>query len=118
MFMQIAIGALGIGIVLMVGFIVIAQVRVSLPAPQTTYNNSCFGALNDTVGGAGTNATYCGSAATHCNSADNASTTITCDSEAFLSGINSTQATVFAGFGLVAVGIIVLAAFGLVNVFK
>jgi hypothetical protein len=33
-------------------------------------------------------------------------------------GLNSTQATVFAGFGLIAVGIIVLAAFGLINVFR
>jgi len=117
MFMEIAIGAIGIGVVLMVGFIIIAQVRVILPAPQTSYNNSCFGSLNSTLG-IGTNSTYCGSAATHCSSADNASSTITCDSEAFLSGINSTQATVFAGFGLVAVGIIVLAAFGLINIFK
>lgn len=115
--MQIAIGALGIGVVLMVGFIIIAQVRVVLPTPQTSYNNSCFGSLNSTLG-IGTNSTYCGSAASHCTSADNASTTITCDSEAFLSGIGTTQATVFAGFGLVAVSIIVLAAFGLVNVFK
>jgi hypothetical protein len=34
------------------------------------------------------------------------------------SALGSTQATVFAGFGLVAVGIIVLAAFGLINIFK
>ena len=117
MFMQIAIGALGIGIVLMVGFIIIAQVRVALPTPQTTYNNSCFGSLNESLG-IGTNATYCGSAATHCDSGDNASATITCDNEPFVAGITGTQATVFAGFGLVAVGIIVLAAFGLINVFK
>jgi len=72
-FMQIAIGAIGIGVVLMVGYIVIAQVRTALPA-----------------------------------SADDNVT----------AGLNSTQATVFAGFGLIAVGIIVLAAFGLINIFK
>jgi hypothetical protein len=31
MFMQIAIGAIGIGVVLMVGYLVIAQVRAALP---------------------------------------------------------------------------------------
>ena len=72
-FMQIAIGAIGIGVVLMVGYLVIAQVRAALPA--TTDGN-------------------------------------------VTAGLASTQATVFAGFGLIAVGIIVLAAFGLINIFK
>jgi len=76
--MQIAIGAIGIGIVLMVGYLVIAQVRAALPTDQ----------LSAEVAG---NVT---------------------------AGLDSTQATVFAGFGLVAVGIIVLAAFGLINIFK
>lgn len=74
MFMQIAIGAIGIGVVLMVGYLVIAQVRAALPTA----------------------------------SLDNATVT----------GMDDTQATVFAGFSLVAVGIIVLAAFGLINIFK
>ena len=73
MFMEIAIGAIGIGVVLMVGYLVIAQVRAALP-PSTDGNVTA--------------------------------------------GLASTQATVFAGFGLIAVGIIVLAAFGLINVFK
>lgn len=73
MFMQIAIGAIGIGVVLMVGYLVIAQVRAALPA--TTDGN-------------------------------------------VTAGLASTQQTVFAGFGLIAVGIIVLAAFGLINIFK
>lgn len=73
MFMQIAIGAIGIGIVLMVGYLVIAQVKAALPS-----------------------------------SADKNVT----------DGLASTQQTVFAGFGLIAVGIIVLAAFGLVNIFR
>jgi len=78
MFMQIAIGAIGIGVVLMVGYLVIAQVRAALPVSQ----------LSAAVAG---NVT---------------------------AGLDSTQTTVFAGFGLVAVGIIVLAAFGLINIFK
>ena len=74
MFMQIAIGAIGIGIVLMVGYLVIAQVRAALPTTGLDGNVT--------------------------------------------EGMDSTQATVFAGFGLIAVGIIVLAAFGLINIFK
>ncbi len=74
MFMQIAIGAIGIGITLMVGYLVIAQVQASLPTATDDYN-------------------------------------ITSDVEA-------TSSTIFAGFGLVSVGIIVLAAFGLINIFK
>ena len=72
MFIEIAIGAIGIGVVLMVGYLVIAQVRAALP----TQDNATEAALT------------------------------------------ATQATVFAGFGLIAVGIIVLAAFGLISVFK
>ena len=78
MFMQIAIGAIGIGIVLMVGYLVIAQVSGSLVA-----------SLGDTE-------------------SDNATK----------DALTSTQGVVFAGFGLIAVGIIVLAAFGLINIFK
>ncbi len=73
MFMQIAIGAIGIGVVLMVGYLVIAQVKAALPSDV------------------------------------DANTT---------AGIQSTQNTVYAGFGLIAVGIIVLAAFGLINIFR
>ena len=75
MFMQIAIGAIGIGIVLMVGYLVIAQVNSSLVS-NTNLDNATVDALS------------------------------------------GTQATVFAGFGLIAVGIIVLAAFGLINIFR
>ena len=46
MFMEIAIGAIGIGIVLMVGYLVIAQVRNALPTVYATYNNTCYGAHN------------------------------------------------------------------------
>ena len=78
MFMQIAIGAIGIGIVLMVGYLVIAQVRAALPTSGLT-------------------AAVAGNVT---------------------AGLDSTQTTVFAGFGLIAVGIIVLAAFGLIQVFQ
>jgi len=58
----------------MVGYLVIAQVRVALPE-----------GINDTN---------------------------------LTNAMNNTQVTVFAGFGLLAVGIIVMAAFGLINIFK
>ena len=83
MFMQIAIGAIGIGIVLMVGYLVIAQVSTQMVA---TFNS------NVTARTASENAT--------------------------VASIASTQAIVFSGFALIAVGIIVLAAFGLINIFK
>ena len=76
--MSIAITAIGIGIVVMVGYLVIAQVRSALP----TSGLAADVAANVTA------------------------------------GLNSTQTTVFAGFGLVAVGIIVLAAFGLIQIFQ
>jgi len=79
--MQIAIGAIGIGIVLMVGYLVIAQVAAALPITQPVNGTS-----------EANNLTY--------------------------AGVQNTKTTVFAGFALVAVGIIVLAAFGLINVFK
>ena len=72
--MEIAIAAIGIGVVLMVGYLVVAQVRAALPT----------------------------------DSLDNATK----------DGIESAQTTVFAGFALIAVGIIVLAAFGLISIFK
>jgi hypothetical protein len=74
MFMEIAITAIGIGVVLMVGYLVVAQVKAALP-------------------------------------------TATLDNET-IAGIASAQTTVYAGFALVAVGIIVLAAFGLISIFK
>ena len=112
MFMQIAIGAIGIGIVLMVGYLVIAQVTAALPTPTAQYVNACQGyLLNDT--------TYCNTTGVSCGPiSDNASATISCDSAEFLSGTSAAKVTIFAGFGLVAVSIIVLAAFGLINVFK
>jgi len=77
MFMKIAIGAIGIGVALMVGYLVIAQVKTALPSDLNSTNY------------------------------DNLS-----------SSMEGVQVTIFAGFGLLAVGIIVLAAFGLINIFK
>ncbi len=112
MFMQIAIGAIGIGVVLMVGYIVIANVRNALPTPQESYNNSCF---NESPA----DTTYCNTSSVVCGpTTQNTSELITCDSASFVSGMSSTQTTIYAGFGLVAVGIIVLAAFGLINIFR
>lgn len=74
MFLDIAVAAIGIGVVVMVGYLVVYNVKNALP-------------LDD---------------------ADNAT----------IDGIANAQTTVFAGFALVAVGIIVLAAFGLISVFK
>jgi len=99
MFLEIAIGAIGIGVVLMVGYIVIAQVSTALPTPQVT--NECLGQVGTLP---------------ECAGLDNTSALI--DDSTFTAGISGTQATVFAGFGLLAVGVVVLAAFGLISVFK
>ena len=72
-FMAVALGAISIAVAVMIGYIVIAQVKATLPA--------------------------------------DADANITAAMEA-------SQTTIFAGFSLIAVGILVLAAFGLVNVFK
>jgi hypothetical protein len=82
MFMEIAIGAIGIGVVLMVGYLVVAQIRASLSTSLASSSLS----VNDT--------------------------------RTVNQAMVSTQGIVFAGFGLIAVGIIVLAAFGLINIFK
>lgn len=74
MFLDIAVAAIGIGVVVMVGYLVVYNVKAALPLDD---------ADNETV-----------------------------------DGIASAQTTVYAGFALVAVGIIVLAAFGLISVFK
>ena len=74
MFLDIAVAAIGIGVVVMVGYLVTYNVKAALPTS---------GVDNGTI-----------------------------------SGIANAQTTVYAGFALVAVGIIVLAAFGLISVFK
>jgi hypothetical protein len=101
MFMQIAVGAIGIGIVLMVGYLVISNVRTSLPTPQAA--NPCIGQVGNV-------------SRPDCNGGDNTSSTI--DEASYVTALTDTQTTIFAGFALIAVGIIVLAAFGLITVFR
>ena len=74
MFVQIALGAIGVGVMLMVGFLVIAKARDGF-APAINSTNS---------------------------------TAI----------INNAQTQVVAGFGLIAIGIIAVAGFGIGNLFK
>jgi hypothetical protein len=100
LFMEIAIAAIGIGVVLMVGFLVISNVKTAIPEPQVA--NPCLG---ENASAAGT-----------CFGADVTSTLI--DDAGFVEGVANVQTTVFAGFALIAVGIIVLAAFGLISIFK
>lgn len=103
MFLDIAIAAIGIGVVVMIGYLIIYNVKEALPTPLIV--NPCYGyALN----------------ATECTGyTDNTSTHITDPGFASTAdGITTAQTTIFAGFALVAVGIIVLAAFGLISVFK
>ena len=126
MFMQIAIGAIGIGVVLMVAYIVISQVRTALPSSSTVpVANPCFGQVGDLTptGGCAVNAANnTWTAAATCGTTNltgfNTTYSITCENLAYSTGTASAQATVFAGLGLVAVGIIVLAAFGLITIFK
>lgn len=120
MFMEIAIGAIGIGIVLMVGYVIISQVRVALPSSvQMQIVNPCYHInLSDP--------TYCNAStisdATYGTITgpitDNTSRVITVTNNAVGTGLSAAMITVFAGFSLIAVGIIVLAAFGLINIFK
>jgi len=74
-FMQIAIGAIGIGVILIVAFLVIAQVKVLMPSDAE---------INDTN---------------------------------FTESLANTQSVVIAGLGLLGIGVIVVAAFGIVNIF-
>jgi len=76
-FMQLAIGAIGIGILLVIAYVVVANARGAMPA-ETAGN----GVANITT------------------------------------ALNSAQSTVFAGFAILAVGVIVLGAFGIINLWK
>ena len=72
MFMQIAVSAIGIAIVLMVGYLVVAQVETIVISTASYINED----------------------------------------------VTNTTTIVYAGFALIAVGVIVLAAFGLITVFS
>lgn len=130
MFMQIAIGAIGIGIVLMVAYVIISQVRSALPSTTTIQQvNPCLGEVGNTgnvtalADGCVVNAANdTWTAPTVCGSVNltglNDSTLISCENLGYSSGTASVQVTIFAGFGLIAVGVIVLAAFGLISIFR
>ena len=123
MFMEIAIGAIGIGVILMIGYLVISQVRDALPtASSVEVENPCVGQIGSTATGDCVNVTNSYTAPTVCGTAElnttNSSAFIRCENVGYGDGTTSVQATVFAGFGLIAVGIIVLAAFGLISIFK
>jgi len=128
MFMQIAIGAIGIGVVLMVGYIVVAQVKEALPSSATIQEvNPCYGNVltgngSATVAPCVVNAANDTWTAPICGDTNltgfNSTEIITCSNVGYSTGTASVAVTVFAGFGLIAVGIIVLAAFGLINIFK
>jgi hypothetical protein len=119
MFMAVAITAIGIGIVVMVGYLVLGQVRGALPtsATSTQFINTCKGTMDN-------GATLC--TPTGCvesfnytvTPTANTSSLITCTNAAVGTGQTSVMTTAFAGLGLVAVGIIVLAAFGLIQIFQ
>jgi hypothetical protein len=124
MFMEIAIGAIGIGVVLMVGFIVVSQVKTALPTASTVQTaNQCQGLVGQDL----TSGTTCYNVTTAyyaptCGGTNlagqNASALVSCPNVGYTTGTSSVMVTVFAGFGLIAVGIIVLAAFGLIQIFK
>lgn len=78
MFLAIAIGAIGVGVVIMIGYLVVAQVIDQFPESGSGVNNL---------------------------------TNIT-------NAMNSTKLVIISGFGLLGVGVIVVAAFGLINIFK
>jgi len=124
MFMQIAIGAIGIGIILMIGYIVVSQVRSALPDATTIQvNNDCYGLVGTDLSTGTTcvnvSTTYTAPTCGTTNlTAYNSTAIVDCPNVGYTSGTSAVQVTVFAGFGLIAVGIIVLAAFGLINIFK
>ena len=76
MFMKIAIGAIAVGVILTIAFLVLAQVHNLMPDESL---------LNDSN---------------------------------FTDSMQNTQSTVIAGLGLLGVGVIVVAAFGLINIFS
>lgn len=103
MFMQIAIAAVGLGIVVMIGYILLAETRNALP---TIYeSNPCYQVPNN-------NST----SNPECFGSDNTSQEIA-DTN-YSEGLENTQDVAFSGLSLVAIGIIVLAAFGLIAVFN
>jgi hypothetical protein len=119
MFMAIAIGAISVGIVLMVAYLVIANVKTSLvPGGMITETNPCY--LHGLHEGANVSGNWCANSTSPCylNPQINTSATCTLLQHDVNVSLASTQTIIFAGFGLLAVGIIVMAAFGLINIFQ
>jgi len=115
MYMAIAVTAIGIGIVVMIGYLVLGQVRGALPAPSggTVFNNDCVGTWDGL-----TPCSPTGCVESFNTTAINTSAQISCTDASVGTGQTGVMTTAFAGLGLVAVGIIVLAAFGLIQVFQ
>jgi hypothetical protein len=78
-FMGIALSAIAIGTVVMVGYYLVSKISASIPTPTLS----------------------------------NGSTDTTAQT-----GIDNAKNTVFSGFSLITVGVIVLAAFGIIAIFS
>jgi len=76
MFFKIALGAIGVAVLLVIAYLVIAQARAVMPAEEEIGDGNLTESLNQT------------------------------------------QSTILAGFGLLGVGVIVLAAFAIINIWK
>ena len=76
-FMAVAMTVIGVGVLVMIAYLVVAQVRSVMPT----------GAANSSIANITT-------------------------------AMDGAQTTVFAGLGLLSVGVIVVAAFGLISIFK
>jgi hypothetical protein len=100
-FMGIALSAIAIGTVVMVGYYLISKISSAIPTP--TMYNSCYGE------NASDNTSVC-------YGEDTVNVTIT-DTTA-QTGIDNAKNTVFSGFSLITVGVIVLAAFGIIAIFS
>ena len=76
MFMRIALAAIGVSVLLVIAYLVIAQARAVMPSEEEIGDGNLTASLNNT------------------------------------------QSTVLAGFGLLGIGVIVLAAFAIINIWK
>ena len=119
MFMAIAITAIGIGIVVMVGYLVLGQVRGALPTLTTTayLPNDCLGTIANYTTTPTCTPTNCASAIAS-STVNVSGALVQCVDTRVGIGQTGVMTTAFAGLGLIAVGIIILAAFGLIQVFQ
>lgn len=92
-YMQLSVAAIGIGVALTVGYLVFNEVIEDLSTVNVTSNLNITSNLSSS------------------QTSKNTQFNIT-------SNLVSAQGTVFAGFGIIAVGIIVLSAVGLMNIFR